>query len=221
MKPSSKPSPTSRPRQPTKRRSTNDRPPPSTRWPWKLVALIALFVASVVGGGVFLTQSRSGGPAAATTAAAADEIAAAEQLALPSTTGADLRLTQLRGSKVVVYFYEGSSCGPCQQQLIELQNALPQIQGFGARVVAVTVEPIETSRSLASQLNLGFAILQDIDHQVGSAFHVFRLTVGMDMGPVDNHSILILDSAGRVAWRELAPETMHVSIDHVLGALKR
>jgi peroxiredoxin len=170
---------------------------------------------------VFLTQSRSGGPTAVTTAPAADEIAAAEGLALPSTAGADLRLAQLRGSKVVLYFYEGSSCGPCQQQLIELQNALPQIQGFGARVVAVTVEPIETSRSLASQLNLGFAILQDIDHQVGSAFHVFGVTGGMNMGPVDNHSIVILDPTGRVAWRELASETMHVPIDRVLGALKR
>jgi peroxiredoxin len=216
-----KPSSTSRPRQATKRRPTNGRPPPSTRRSWKLVALIGLFVASVVGGGVLLTQSRNGGPTAATTAAAADEIAAAERLALPSTTGTDLRLEQLRGSKVVLYFYEGSSCGPCQQQLIELQNALPQIQGFGTRVVAVTIEPIETSRSLASQLNLGFGIVQDIDHQVGSAFHVFRLPAGMDMGPVDNHSILILDPAGRVAWRELAPETMHVPIDHVLGALKR
>ena len=216
-----KPSSTSRPRQATKRRTTNGQPPPSIWRSWKPVALIALFVASVVGGGVFLTQSRSGGPTAATTAPAADEIAAVEGLALPSTAGADLRLAQLRGSKVVLYFYEGSSCGPCQQQLIELQNALPQIQGFGARVVAVTVEPIETSRSLASQLNLGFAILQDIDHQVGSAFHVFGVTGGMNMGPVDNHSIVILDPTGRVAWRELASETMHVPVDQVLGALKR
>jgi peroxiredoxin len=171
---------------------------------------------------VLLTQSQSSGPTPATTAPAADEIAAAERLALPSTTGVDLRLEQLHGSKVVLYFYEGSSCGPCQGQLIELQNALPQIRAFGASVVAVTVEPIETSRSLASQLNLGFGIVQDIDHQLGSAFHVFHLTAGgMDMGPVDNHSILILDRAGRVAWRELATETMHVPIDHVLGALKR
>ena len=42
----------------------------------------------------------------------------------------------------------------------------------------------------------------------------------MDMGPVDSHSILILDPKGSVAWKELAPDTMHVPVEHVLSALK-
>lgn len=87
-------------------------------------------------------------------------------------------------------------------------------------MVAVSTDPLPTSRSLAIQLNLGFPILEDPDHRLGSAFDIFRLPSGMDMGPVDNHSIFVIGPAGLVAWRQLAPDTMHVPIDQVVAAVK-
>ncbi len=87
--------------------------------------------------------------------------------------------------------------------------------------MALTVDPIGTSRSVAAQLKLGFPILEDVNHTVGSAFGIFRLPSGMDMGPVDDHSIFVLDKSGHVAWKELAPETMHVPVSDVIGALKQ
>lgn len=87
-------------------------------------------------------------------------------------------------------------------------------------MVAVSTEPVATSRSLASQLHLSFPILEDRDHKLGSAFDVYRLPSGMDMGPVDNHSIFVIDASGHVAWKMLAPDTMHVPVDQVVAALK-
>jgi peroxiredoxin len=88
-------------------------------------------------------------------------------------------------------------------------------------VVAVTTDSLESSKSLASQLHLGYPILQDRDHGLGSAFDVFRLPMaGMDMGPVDSHSIFVVDANGRVAWKKLAPDTMHVAVDEVVTAVK-
>ena len=84
----------------------------------------------------------------------------------------------------------------------------------------MSVDPLATSRSLAGQLGLGFPILEDRDHRLGSAFGVFRLPSSMDMGPVDNHSIFVLDGAGRVRWKQLAPDTMHVPMDAILAALR-
>ena len=62
---------------------------------------------------------------------------------------------------------------------MELQNRSQEIQALGAKVVAVSVDPVEKSKSLADQLQLGFPILQDRDHTLGSAFGVFRLPGGM------------------------------------------
>ena len=84
----------------------------------------------------------------------------------------------------------------------------------------MTVDPLATSRSLVRQLRLGFPILEDRGHRLGSAFGVFRLPGGMDMGPVDNHSIFVLDASGRVRWEQLAPDTMHVPMDAILAALR-
>lgn len=87
-------------------------------------------------------------------------------------------------------------------------------------MVAVSTEQLQTSKSLVTQLDLGFPILEDPEHRLGSAFGIFRLPSGMDMGPVDNHSIFVIDASGHVAWKQLAPDTMHVPVDEVVAAVK-
>ncbi len=67
-----------------------------------------LFVAVLVAAVGFIGRQRTGPPETAA-GSAGDAIASAAQFALPSTAGADLSLGQLRGSPVVVYFYEGAN----------------------------------------------------------------------------------------------------------------
>jgi len=43
----------------------------------------------------------------------------------------------------------------------------------------------------------------------------------MDMGPVDSHSIFVVDASGHIRWKELAPDTMHVPVDDVISALNQ
>jgi len=104
---------------------------------------------------------------------------------------------------------------------VELQANLAEIQRLGGRVVAVSVEPLSVSQSVASEIALGFPILEDRNHQLGSAFGIFRLPGGMDMGPVDSHSIFVIGPTGHVRWKQLAPDTMHVPMDAVVAALSQ
>lgn len=105
---------------------------------------------------------------------------------------------------------------------MQLQNDLSAIRGAGAVVVGTSVDPIDTSRGLASQLNLGYPIVEDVNHQLGSALSDFHLTTaGMDMGPVDNHAIFVLDQHGVVRWKALAADTMRVDDQAVITALNR
>lgn len=179
-----------------------------TRLPWGYLIGGAVLVAAIVAVLALWTSSqpRSGAIALETPA---------PSFALPATTGGALTLSQLRGSKIVVYFYEGANCGPCQTQLVELQHNLALVDSLGARVVAATVDPLAISRSVAAQLHLGFPILEDTNHVLGSAFGVFRVPSGMDMGPVDDHSIFVIDADGRVRWKWLALDTMHVPMEAV------
>ena len=105
---------------------------------------------------------------------------------------------------------------------MQLQHDLSTIRAAGGSVVAVSVDPVATSQGLASQLHLGFPILQDTNHQLGADFGDFHLTAsGMDMGPVDNHAIFVLDSHGVIRWKALAADTMHVDDQAVIAALRR
>jgi peroxiredoxin Q/BCP len=145
----------------------------------------------------------------------------AENIALPATTGHDIALSQYRGKKLVVYLYEGISCGPCQGQLQMLQQNLGKIRAAGGDVVAVSIDPMNVSQSAAQQMRLGFPILVDSNHQLGDAFKDFHLaTAGMDMGPVDNHAMFILDGKGVVRWKSMAAATMNVNMSDMLSSLR-
>jgi peroxiredoxin Q/BCP len=135
-----------------------------------------------------------------------------------SSDGGSVSLDGFRGSKVVLYFYEGQSCGACQTQLQQLQQQLPALQAEGARVIAATMDPVEVSTSVAQQLGLSFPILEDRDHMLGSAFGTYEASG--HMGSVDQHSVVVLDAQGNVAWRDLAGTTMYVSADDILAAVK-
>src|SRR5260370_42215112 len=98
---------------------------------------------------------------------------------------------------------------------------MAEIKDLGGQVVAVSVDPLAQSQSLASQLKLTFPIIEDRNHAWGSAFGVFHLPGGMDMGSVDSHSIFVVDRSRQIRWKELAPDTMHVPVDDVINALKQ
>jgi len=68
-----------------------------------------LVVLILVGVAAFIGRQGSGQPGTTVgTSASSGELASAERLALPSTAGPEVSLAQMRGSPVVVYFYEGA-----------------------------------------------------------------------------------------------------------------
>ena len=103
---------------------------------------------------------------------------------------------------------------------MQLQGDLARIRALGATVYGVSVDPVATSVGVVGQLHLGFPILQDTGHQLGSAFGDFEVASGMDMGPVDNHAIFVLNAHGHLRWKQLAASTMHVDDQNVIAALR-
>ncbi len=103
---------------------------------------------------------------------------------------------------------------------MELRNDARQIHALGADIVAVSTDPVAESESLANYMGLRFPILSDPAGRLGRAFGIYDLPE-MSMGPVDRHSIFILSPTGRVIWKQVSLEQMHVSMTAVLSALRR
>ncbi len=146
--------------------------------------------------------------------------AAVPALTLGSTTGSRISLSAYKGKKVILFFYEGAGCGPCQEQLVELENTLTWIGSDGGEVLAASTDTPAVSMSLAKQLRLRFPILFDTEGRMGSAFGVFDLAGGMNMGAVDRHSIFVINTRGKVSWKRISLNQMHVPVVDVLSALK-
>lgn len=103
---------------------------------------------------------------------------------------------------------------------MELQNNLATIRSDGGEVLAASTDTATVSTSLAKQMNLGFPILFDEGGRLGSAFGIFGLTGGMNMGQVDRHSVFVIDGQGKVRWSQLSLDQMHVPVADILSALR-
>jgi peroxiredoxin Q/BCP len=186
------------------------------RIPWgRLAAMGALLL---IIGGTLIWLGTQNNPTSSTSNGLVGNPAPMAGLQLASSQGHPVSLAQYRGKKVVLFFYEGATCGSCQQQLSLIQGILGKRHDTVA--VAASVDPAGTSMGVAQQLKLTYPIIADTGHRLGGAFGDFHVeTAGMDMGEVDNHAVYVLDAKGIVRWAKQAASTMWVPESDITSAL--
>lgn len=90
---------------------------------------------------------------------------------LPDANGNAVALADLlQQGKVVLTFYRGVWCPYCNLELRNLQAILPQIHAVGASVVAISAMKPDFSATIASQNELTFTVLSDMDTAVASQY---------------------------------------------------
>ena len=90
---------------------------------------------------------------------------------LPNAVGDRISVPHLLGQgPVVISFYRGDWCPYCNLELRALQQVLPEIQGLGAQLVAISPETPDSSLSTQEKNELSFQILSDVGNQVAQAF---------------------------------------------------
>ncbi|WP_144138243.1 peroxiredoxin-like family protein [Paraburkholderia sp. BCC1884] len=78
--------------------------------------------------------------------------------------------TLLKQGPLVITFYRGVWCPYCNIELQAINEALPEIQRYGANVVAISPQTQVNSRKSVRDNELGFPVLSDVDGQTGAAF---------------------------------------------------
>ncbi|AXF16794.1 peroxiredoxin-like family protein [Paraburkholderia caledonica] len=71
---------------------------------------------------------------------------------------------------LVVTFYRGVWCPYCNIELQAINEVLPQIQAYGANVVAISPQTAVNSRKSVRANELGFPVLSDVNGQTGADF---------------------------------------------------
>ena len=97
----------------------------------------------------------------------------APDFTLPDQDGNDVSLSDLRGRKVVLYFYPKASTPGCTTQACGVRDHLPDYEGSGAVVLGVSPDPVKAVKKFHHDEGLNFTLLADEDHAVCDLYGVW------------------------------------------------
>lgn len=89
---------------------------------------------------------------------------------LESDSGATVRLSDLHGRKVVLYFYPKDDTPGCTTEACELRDRTPEIEARGAVVLGVSPDGLKSHQKFKAKYELPFTLLSDPDHTVAEAY---------------------------------------------------
>jgi peroxiredoxin Q/BCP len=92
---------------------------------------------------------------------------------LPAHDGSRVRLSALRGTKVVVYFYPAAMTPGCTTQACDFRDNLASLQGAGYRVLGVSPDDVPRLARFAERDGLTFPLLSDGDRSVMTRWGAF------------------------------------------------
>jgi peroxiredoxin Q/BCP len=89
---------------------------------------------------------------------------------LPADDGSTVRLADLAGTRVVLYFYPKDDTPGCTAQACSLRDASADLAAAGATVVGVSPDSPESHATFRDKYALGFRLLSDQDHATAEAY---------------------------------------------------
>ena len=145
----------------------------------------------------------------------------APDFTLPTDGGDSLRLSSLRGRKVVLYFYPKDDTSGCTAQACELRDALPRFDGVDAVILGVSPDSVASHRKFRDKYGLNFRLLSDEDHAVAEAYGVWvqKSMYGRTYMGIERSTFLIgEDGTVLEAWRKVKPGGHAELVAAALGA---
>jgi peroxiredoxin Q/BCP len=92
---------------------------------------------------------------------------------LPSDSGETVRLSDLRGKPVVLYFYPKDDTPGCTAQACGIRDAYGEFERAGAVVLGVSPDDERKHVKFREKYDLPFTLLADTDHQVAEQYGVW------------------------------------------------
>ncbi len=89
---------------------------------------------------------------------------------LPDQNGDPVKLSDLKGQTVVLYFYPRADTPGCTTQACSVRDRGSEYEAAGARVIGVSPDSVEDVKRFADKFDLDFTLLADADHAVAERY---------------------------------------------------
>ncbi|MGO1508898.1 MAG: thioredoxin-dependent thiol peroxidase [Microbacteriaceae bacterium] len=124
----------------------------------------------------------------------------APDFTLSDAAGDAVRLSELRGSPVIVYFYPAAFTPGCTTEACDFRDNLASLQGAGYAVLGISPDPVEKLAQFADAEQLAFPLLSDEDAEVAKAWGAWgQKTVNGRTFDGLIRSTVVVDAEGRVS----------------------
>jgi thioredoxin-dependent peroxiredoxin len=92
---------------------------------------------------------------------------------LPDQDGNPVKLSELRGQPVVVYFYPKADTPGCTTQACGVRDHRADYAKVGSVVLGISPDPVKKVKKFHDKFDLDFALLADEGHTVADAYGVW------------------------------------------------
>lgn len=120
---------------------------------------------------------------------------AAPDVAAPGTNDKDIRLSDYRGSWVVLFFYPKAFTPGCTAEACSLRDGYAEIEKLGAVILGASLDSVQRQKEFKAKHNMPFELIADADKVYAQAFDV--LAMG---GLMAQRKTFIIDPQGRIAY---------------------
>jgi len=97
----------------------------------------------------------------------------APNFAAKDANGETVRLKDLRGQKVVLYFYPKDDTPGCTKEACSFRDAFADLKKRDIKVLGVSKDSEASHKKFAAKYKLPFTLLADPDHSIADAYGVY------------------------------------------------
>jgi thioredoxin-dependent peroxiredoxin len=128
---------------------------------------------------------------------------------LTSDSGEKIKLSQLKGSPVVLYFYPKDDTPGCTKEACAFRDAEKKLAKSKAIVLGVSPDTVESHVKFRDKYSLNFPLLADPEHKVADMYGAWReknMYGKKSMGI--QRSTFLIDAMGKIAkvWKKVSVE---------------
>jgi peroxiredoxin Q/BCP len=149
-----------------------------------------------------------------------EEGSKAPTVTLKADDGSKVKLSDLKGHPIVIYFYPKDDTPGCTKEACAFRDRSKELEKLGAKVFGVSPDSVESHVKFKEKYKLNFPLLADTDHEVAEKFGAWReknMYGKKSMGI--QRSTYLIDATGKVAklWKKVSVDGHD---EQVIEALK-
>lgn len=134
----------------------------------------------------------------------------APDFSLPDANGKIFKLADLKGQRVVLYFYPRDNTPGCTKEACAFRDSYAEFQDREVVVLGISTDDAKSHEKFATKYNLPFPLLIDAGGTVAAAYDSYGLKKFMGkeyMGITRN--TFVIDPDGRIEkiYKKVKPET--------------